>query len=88
MLDDAAQRVADRYADLKATAKAAEDEARGCKEYLQVVLGGAALGTLPDGRRMSQKTVTRKSYTVAEIHLRRFPHPQREEGEEECLATS
>ena len=65
-LDDKAQLIADRYTALKATAKQANDEATGCKEALQAMLAGAELGTLPDGRRVKQQTLTRKSYTVAE----------------------
>lgn len=54
---------ADALERAKEEAKAAESVATGAESKLRAAIGGATFGELPDGRRFSLKTTTRKAHT-------------------------
>jgi putative phage-type endonuclease len=83
VLPDEALDLADSYRDARAAERAAKDAAEFHKARLVALLGGAETGTLPDGRRVRQRVVSRKSYTVEESSYVdfRITNPRKESRE-------
>lgn len=72
VLDEEAAKLATYYESQRALAKHHEQCAEGAKQGLLTILGTHETGLLPDGRRVRQRELTRKSYTVAETKYRDF----------------